>query len=153
MLPLRLRRARTHRRFSPQPQPRPWWGATTAPAEHASAAGCRYPGFDSFLLHFGREIALQQTAVADPLISESVDMDAEPEPRMIRETIALYDLDWPVMPDPSTLPEVGREIKVSHEPDGGMAVLISTPDTSDQQTYHFAQRPCWQLVRIVDDAI
>ena len=37
--------------------------------------------------------------------------------------------------------------------DGSMKVLIRTPDTSNQQSYYFAQRPCWQLVRMTDESI
>lgn len=91
--------------------------------------------------------------MADPLPSERVDVNAEPEPRMVSENIALREVTWPVMPDPATLPEAGREISVSGQPDGGMTVLISTPNTSNQQRYHFARRPCWQLVRVVDEAV
>jgi len=129
--------------------------ASVATADPAAAVSptCPHPEFDTFLSHFSREITLQETSVADPLVSESVDMAAEPEPRMVTEKIALRDVTWPVMPNTNTLHKVGRDLKVTAEADGSMAVQILTPDTSDQQTYYFAQKPCWQLVRKVDEAI
>lgn len=125
----------------------------TPVAATAPAPACPHPEFDTFLRHFSHEIVLQEASVADPLVSEHVDTDAEPEPRMVSERIALRDVTWPVMPNTATLHKVGREMQVTREQDGSMSVLIRTPDTSDQQRYFFAQRPCWQLVRKVDEAI
>lgn len=69
------------------------------------------------------------------------------------ENVPLADVTWPVMPNPSGLKDMGREMQVSRQDDGSMKVLIRTPDTSNQQSYYFAQRPCWQLVRMTDESI
>ncbi len=122
-------------------------------AAASAQAACPHPEFDAFLPHFGNEIALQEKSVADPLLSERIDASAEPEPRLVSEKIALRDVTWPVMPDPAALPRDGREMEVSRQDDGSMKVLIRRPNTSDQQAYYFAQRPCWQLVRMVDESI
>lgn len=128
-------------------------GANVGDATGPAQAACPHPEFDAFLPHFGNEIALQEKSVADPLLSERIDPSAEPEPRLVSEKIALRDVTWPVMPDPAALPRDGREMVVSRQDDGSMKVLIRRPDTSDQQAYYFAQRPCWQLVRMVDESI
>jgi hypothetical protein len=128
--------------------------APAAPATTAEAAStCAYADFDTFLPHFGREIALQETSVADPLLSERYDTEAQDEPTLVSEKVPLSEVTWPVMPNPSGLKGMGREMQVSKENDGSMKVLIRTPDTSNQQSYYFAQRPCWQLVRMVDESI
>ncbi|MDO7946763.1 hypothetical protein Q6A38_19290 [Xanthomonas euvesicatoria pv. eucalypti] len=36
---------------------------------------------------------------------------------------------------------------------GGRQVLVRTPDSGDQQVYHFAQRPCWTLVKVDDQSL
>ncbi len=47
----------------------------------------------------------------------------------------------------------GREMQVTRLPDGQVQVQMRTPDTSDQQIYTFAQKPCWQLVKREDESI
>lgn len=126
---------------------------TAPPATAADAAQCPHADFDTFLSHFGNDIALQEASVADPLSSESLDAAAEPEPRQVSRDIPLAEVEWPVMPDPATLSRQGRELKVTSQPDGSMQVQIRKPDTSDQQTYTFARKPCWQLQRVVDDSL
>lgn len=124
--------------------------ATTA----AEAAGnCPHPVFDEFLKHFGNEIALQETSTADPLLDSHIDAEAEPEPRKVEEKVPLAKVEWPVMPDPATLQRQGRQMQVTRLPDGQVQVQMRTPDTSDQQTYTFAQKPCWQLVKREDESI
>ncbi len=126
---------------------------SAAPAAGAGAgAMCAHADFDAFLPQFGRDIALQEKSVSDPLISERYDTQGD-EPTLVSEKVPLSDVGWPVMPNPSGLKDMGREMQVSRQDDGSMKVLIRTPDTSNQQSYYFAQRPCWQLVRMADESI
>jgi hypothetical protein len=118
-----------------------------------ATAACPHPAFDTFLKHFGNEITLQEKATADPLLDSYVDAGAEPEPRTVERPVALADVEWPVMPDPAGLAGQGREMQVTAVADGQMQVQIRTPDSSDQQTYTFAQKPCWTLVKREDESI
>ena len=147
---------------TPEPLPTPTETAPAAPAPTSSAAAvqsaparaeCPYPQFDAFLKHFGNEIALQEKATADPLLDSDIDAEAEPEPRKVESRLALADVEWPVMPDPAALAGQGREMQVSALADGQRQVQIRTPDSSDQQTYTFAQAPCWTLVKREDESI
>lgn len=129
--------------------------APAAPAAASADSGtqCPHPVFGEFLAHFGHEIALQEAATADPLLDSYIDAGAEPEPASVERTVALAEVEWPVMPDPATLKGRGREMQVTAQADGQMQVQMRTPDTSDQQTYTFARRPCWQLVKREDESI
>ncbi|MFL9583451.1 hypothetical protein [Stenotrophomonas sp. AB1(2024)] len=131
--------------------------ATAEPIAPATAADasptCELADFDAFLPEFGKKIALQEKSVADPLLSERYDTQGQGEPTLVSEKVPLSEVTWPVMPNPSGLKAVGREMQVTKEADGTMKVLIRTPDTSNQQSYYFAQRPCWQLVRMADESI
>lgn len=127
-----------------------------APAQTTAAdtqANCPHPEFDVFLPHFGAEIALQEKATADPLVSEYVDVTADPEPAQVVKQIPLAEVEWPVMPDPASPRSKEREITTTAQPDGSMKVQFRSADTSDQQSYYFARKPCWQLVRKVDESI
>lgn len=147
---------------TPEPPPTPTETAPAAPAPTSTAAAvqstpasadCPYPQFDAFLKHFGNEIALQEKATADPLLDSYIDAEAEPEPRKVESRLARADVEWPVMPDPAALAGQGREMQVSALADGQRQVQIRTPDSSDQQTYTFAQAPCWTLVKREDESI
>ncbi|HDS1037870.1 TPA: hypothetical protein QDZ42_000982 [Stenotrophomonas maltophilia] len=129
--------------------------APAAPNADVAAAGtqCPHPVFDDFLAHFGNEITLQEKATADPLLDSFIDPEAQPEPAKVEKSVALADVEWPVMPDPATLKGRGREMQVTALADGQMQVQMRTPDSSDQQTYTFAQKPCWQLVKREDESI
>lgn len=119
----------------------------------APGAECPHPDFNVFLVRFGNEIALQEISVADPLVIEHYDANAEPEPGRVTEQVPLSAVQWPVIPDPATLARQGRELQVAPQQDGSMRVRIRTPDTSDQQTYTFARKPCWQLVHMIDESL
>ncbi len=123
------------------------------PTPVAARSECPHPEFDTFLKHFGNEIALQEKATADPLLDSYIDAEAEPEPRKVESRLALADVEWPVMPDPAALAGQGREMQVSPLADGQRQVQIRMPDSSDQQTYTFAQTPCWTLVKREDESI
>lgn len=146
-------------RPAPQPAPAEAPAPAAAPAstakavEPAPAVACPHPAFDTFLKHFGNEITLQEKATADPLLDSYVDAGAEPEPRTVERPLALADVEWPVMPDPAALAGQGRQMQVTAVADGQMQVQIRTPDSSDQQTYTFAQKPCWTLVKREDESI
>lgn len=129
-------------------------GADNAAAQATSPAQeCPVAEFDAFLARFGREIAFQETTVADPLVTEHYDTSTAAEPQQVVSRVPLREVTWPVMPDPSLLDRQGRSMEVTSMPDGSRQVRIHIPDTSDQQTYHFAQSPCWTLVRVVDESI
>jgi hypothetical protein len=128
--------------------------ATTAPAAPADAATqCPHADFNTFLAHFGNDIALQEKSVADPLLTESIDANAEPEPAKVTKQVPLAEVEWPVIPDPAALSRQGRELQVTPQADGSVQVLIRKPNTSDQQIYTFAQKPCWQLQSVDDQSI
>nr|WP_237654002.1 hypothetical protein [Xanthomonas translucens] len=125
--------------------------ATAAPTG-PSAANCPNADFDSFLKRFSADIAVQEKATADPLTMIRLDPDAQPEPKPVTSTVALHDVEWPVIPNLDAARNGGREVTISEEA-GGRRVLVRTADTSDQQVYHFAQRPCWTLVKVDDQSL
>lgn len=125
--------------------------ASTAPAS-ATSAGCPDADFPAFLKRFSAEIAVQEKATADPLTMIQIDPEAQPEPAPVTREVPLAQVKWPVIPDLAAVRSSGREVVVSQQGDG-QQVLVRTPDTGDQQVYHFAQRPCWTLIKVDDQAL
>lgn len=127
--------------------------AFPAIAETGPRMECVRDGFISFLMDFSSDIAMQETSTADPLIIETLDMTAEPEPRMVSRQVPLAEVEWPVMNGAGGWLNAGREITITPEGDAGMFVMVRTPDTGDQQRYGFTNESgCWQLFWISDEA-
>ncbi|WP_080931491.1 hypothetical protein [Xanthomonas arboricola] len=124
----------------------------TAPATPAQATTCPSADFSAFLKSFSADIAVQEKATADPLTMIQLDPDAQPEPTPVTRTVPLAKVEWPVIPNLEAARNGGREVTISEEADGRQ-VLVRTPDTGDQQVYHFAQRPCWMLVKVDDQSL
>ncbi|WP_080953770.1 hypothetical protein [Xanthomonas phaseoli] len=123
-----------------------------ASATPAPATTCPTADFSAFLKSFSADIAAQEKATADPLTMIRIDPDAQPEPAPVTREVALADVKWPVIPKLDVARSAGREVVVS-EGAGGRQVLVRTPDSGDQQVYHFAQRPCWTLVKVDDQSL
>lgn len=117
------------------------------------ASPCASDTFETFVERFGRDVAFQKLATADPLVVEHYDVAAEPEPRLVTARVPLDEVAWPVMPFLDTLGARGRAYEIRPSAQGRMELQIHTPDTSDQQTYVFDRTPCWQLQRVVDASI
>ncbi|WP_372392135.1 hypothetical protein ACCQ05_19180 [Xanthomonas sp. NCPPB 3582] len=125
---------------------------TAAAAAPAPVANCPDADFSSFLKRFGAEIAVQEKATADPLTMIQLDLEAQPEPAPVVREVPLATVEWPVIPNLDAARKGGREVVVSEDA-GGRQVLVRTPDTGGQQVYHFAQRPCWTLVKVDDQSL
>ncbi|WP_295972318.1 hypothetical protein [uncultured Xanthomonas sp.] len=127
--------------------------AQTAPAAAAAAAPrCQDADFDAFLKRFSADIAVQEKATANPLTMIHIDPDAQPEPAPVTRNVPLAEVEWPVIPNLEAARKGRREVVVTQNAEGRQ-VLVRAPDTSDQQVYQFAQKPCWTLVRVDDQAV
>lgn len=137
----------------PPPQATPAGEVKAPSVERATATSCPDADFDTFIARFSRDIAVQEKSTADPLSQSRIDSEAQPEPEAVTTSVPLADVEWPVIPNLEAARNGGREVIISDEPDGNRKVLVRTPDSDDQQTYIFAEKPCWTLVRTTDDTL
>lgn len=126
--------------------------AELATPNPASAQNCSDADFDAFIKRFSADITVQKKATADPLSVSRIDPEAQPEPQIVVRDLPLTEVKWPVLPNLDAARKSGREVVISESTDG-YQVLVRTPDTGDQQVYQFAQRPCWVLVKVEDQAL
>lgn len=131
---------------APSPAPAAATSSATPPAQ------CPDADFEHFVTRFSADIAVQEKATADPLTMIRLDPDAQPEPAPVTRQVPLAEVEWPVIPNLEAARNGGREVVVSDDA-GGRKVRVRTPDTGDQQVYHFAQRPCWTLVKVDDQSL
>lgn len=128
-------------------------GTNPAPAEQRTGIRhCPSDNFEQFLEQFSRQIRVQEAATADPLASSQVNTDAQPEPVVETRQIPLADVTWPVIPDLVQARRNGRLVRIAGQGRERVVSVVS-PDTSNQQHYHFRQQPCWTLVRVADDSL
>lgn len=127
----------------------------TAPAPSApSAMACPAPTFEGFFKRFADDVAVQKAYVTDPLQSDSVDAEAEPEPAPVHKTLKASEIAFPVLPTTTELASKGLNVTTEHPDPSDIAVTVSKPDTDDQKVFHF--RPsdgCWTLYRIDDQSL
>jgi hypothetical protein len=128
--------------------------ALANPAATNAAGACPASTFDGFLPAFMDDVSVQKRYAADPLESDTIDPNAEPEPAPVKKMLTKAQVTFPVMPDSARQKKDGLVLKRSPEGDGGFAVELAKPDTDYQMTFHFrSAEGCWQLYRTEDDSL
>jgi len=142
---------------SATPAPPQATAASRAQADRAithSVDACPAPTFDGFLPKFMDDVSIQKQYTADPLESDTIDPNADPEPAPVKKMLTKDQVTFPVIPDSARQKKDGLVLKQSPEGDGGFAVELAKPDTDYQMTFHFrSAEGCWQLHRTEDDSL
>lgn len=125
--------------------------AQLEPAETRRA--CPSQDFDQFLQAFAANVDVQRAHTANSLLSESLDVTAEPEPRLVSRQLDRVDLRFPLMP--SSQQQLDDGLKVSLTKLGGQVVEVTLrkPDTDYQVSFFFRKGDCWELYRKRDDSM
>ena len=126
-------------------------GATSTKASGSPA--CPSSEFEGFLAAFAASSEVQKSFTAVPLQSDSLEADAEPEPRRVMQRLTPPALVFPVMQTDQQQREEG--LAMSRRRSGrDMIVTLAKPDTDYQVTYYFHQKNgCWELYRKFDESI
>ena len=126
--------------------------ARVAAVEPAPAAACPAT-FDAFLPSFENDLAVQKIAVTDPLQSDSVDPNADPEPAPVSKMLARDAVTFPVMPDEATQKKDGLVATRTDVSATEVSIKLTKPDTDYQTTFFFRKDDCWHLYRVKDDSL
>ncbi|WP_420139115.1 hypothetical protein [Sphingomonas sp.] len=121
----------------------------------AQAAGktCPATTFPKFLSAFAADPALQRAHTRFPLAYETIDANAEPEPRTVRKMLGAKAVRFPIMPSPAEQKKKHMTVLNEAVP-GGMEVTVRTGETDDQFRLFFRQEGgCWTLLRKSDDSL
>lgn len=126
--------------------------ALPALAPSVAARACPSQDFDTFLQAFTEDVKVQKAYTQRPLQTETVDGNADPEPKPV---IALLDgdaLHFPVMPN--TEKQLADGLVLSQtELNGDKEVMLAKPDTDYQLSFFFRKGECWTLYRMRDDSL
>lgn len=117
------------------------------------AMACPSQDFDAFLAAFMESEEVQKAFTDVPLRSDSIDANAEPEPRVVTTMVSAEQMTLPVIPDPRSLARRGLA-NSSRREGRGMVLTLAKPDSGYQISYYFRlDDTCWHLYRKYDESI
>ena len=125
---------------------------TPAVAKAAGGVACPSQDFDAFLVAFMDDPAVQKAYTKRPLQSETLDADADPEPKPVTALLDGERLKFPLMPNAARQKQDGLALSQS-ELNGDKEVMLAKPDTDYQLSYFFRKGDCWTLYRMRDDSL
>jgi hypothetical protein len=124
--------------------------AAAAPAPPAQA--CPSQDFDVFLKAFADDVQIQQAYTQRPLQSETIDANADPEPKPVTAMLDGDALHFPLMPSAAKQQADGLVLSQT-ELNGDKEVMLAKPDTDYQLSFFFRKGECWTLYRMRDDSL
>lgn len=127
--------------------------AAVAPAPAAVAAkACPSQDFAVFLKAFADDVEVQKAHTQRPLRSETIDANADPEPKPVTAMLDGDALRFPLMPSASQQQAEGL-VSSQTELNGDKEVMLVKPDTDYQRSFFFRKDACWTLYRMRDDSL
>ena len=136
---------------SPEPAATP--AAASSGPVASSTPRCPAETFDGFLPLFENDVSLQRAYVTDPLQSDSVDPNADPEPKPVSRSLRKSDVTFPIMPSQADQAKDGLVATRTESGPTEVAVKLVKPDTDYQMTFFFRKDDCWHLYRVKDDSL
>jgi len=126
--------------------------ANAAPAAATPATACPSQDFDAFLAAFADDVEVQRAFTQRPLRSETVDANADPEPKPVTAMLDGDALAFPLMASRAKQQAEGLVLSQS-ELNGDKQVMLAKPDTDYQLSFFFRKGECWTLYRMRDDSL
>ena len=122
------------------------------PASDASTS-CPSQDFDTFIAVFTDDVEVQKAFVHDPLENETVDVNADPEPKPVTRALHKADLSFPLMPSTKEQAHIGLKRTISAIGPKEIHVRLAKEETDYQLNFVFRNDGCWTLYRKQDDSI
>ncbi|MET0937508.1 MAG: hypothetical protein ABWX83_16060 [Luteibacter sp.] len=119
----------------------------------AASPTCPATDFAGFLPKFMNDVATQKAFVTDPLQSDSVDPNAEPEPKPVSKMVGRADITFPVMPSEGQQAKDDLKLTKNETSATEVIVKLARQDTDYQMSFFFRKDGCWHLYRVKDDSL
>jgi len=120
----------------------------------APNASCPAKTFSGFLAAFMDSSTVQRSHVAVPLLSISIDSNAQPEPAPVRKMLTAREITYPLMPGKAQRAKDRLKTTVKSVSAGETEVKLAQADTGYQLRYLFRKTAnCWTLTRMSDDSL
>ena len=124
--------------------------AATLVAAHAAHAGTNAcpARFDHFLRSYAQSEAVQRKATIFPLPHQTLDLDAQPEPKPVMRYVQASEAKYPLLPLAEERKREGLQLEVKNQTRTTAQVVLFKPDTGYRVIYYFTRKSCWRLQRI-----
>jgi len=99
------------------------------------------------------DVEVQKAFVTDPLQSDSVDANAEPEPKPVSKMLGRAEITFPVMPSEQQQAKDGLKLTKNDISATEVSVKLAKEDTDYQMSFFFRKDGCWHLYRTKDDSL
>src|SRR4051812_18974487 len=119
-------------------------------ADPAAASVACPAKFDHFLRTYADSEAVQRKATVFPLPFQTLDLEAQPEPKPVMRHVRAREAIYPLLPLPEARKREGLEPTIERQTAKAAQVLLFKPDTGYHVIYYFARSQCWRLQRIED---
>lgn len=116
----------------------------------ANSSQCFSKDFSGFFVHFSNSTEVQKSSTHFPLEKLHIDIDAEPEPAPVVESLDASKVNFPVFPAEAERRAKGLVIRVDEQDVQHARVVLTKEDTDYQVLYFFQKNMCWALVRMED---
>jgi hypothetical protein len=121
------------------------------PDKRQAAIQC--PGIDflEFIQKFSEDRQMQHDFTHDPLKKQYVNADAEPDPKMILQTMTKDQVIFPIMLSKNEQKKLSFELRIEEISSSHPKVILAKPDTDIVVMYFFYKtKSCWELIRVED---
>lgn len=125
---------------------------SSAWAQTAAKPSCPATQFTQFAQAFADNEQVQRSFVNTPLVSHYMDVDAQPEPKVVSRKLALAEIKFPLLPAKAEREARKLKLKIDADAENEAWLIMEQPDTDYQMRYQFVRKnDCWTLMKM-DDA-
>ena len=125
------------------------------PIRQVGQAACPSHDFSDFIKAFSENTEVQVAFTKYPLQQQSVDTNAEPEPKPVVRKLPRNQISFPVLPKEIERKKQSLEVRVDSVTGSNAKVTLVKPNTDYQVTYEFElyTNSCWYLLSVDDQSL
>ena len=125
------------------------------PIRQTGQFACPSRHFPEFIKAFSENTEIQAAFTKYPLQQQSLDTNAEPEPKPVVRKLPRNQISFPVLPKEIERKKQSLEVRVDSVTGSNAKVTLVKPDTDYQVTYEFElyTNSCWYLLSVDDQSL
>jgi hypothetical protein len=111
---------------------------------------CPSQEFSDFLKEFSENQKTQMVFIKYPLKQQSLDLNAEPEPKPVISELQYTEIKFPIIPNEVARKANSLSLRIDEVTTKQAKVTIFRNDSDYQVSYFFNKNSCWELERVED---
>ena len=123
------------------------------PIQQAGQIACPSRDFSEFIQAFSENTAMQVAFTQYPLLEQRLDINAEPEPKLVVRKLRRDQVSFPVFPNEAERRKQSLVLRIDEKKSNHVKLTLVKEDTDYQVNYFFSRDSCWRLKRIEDRSL